>query len=62
MAQNRQPKTIFEQILFGQEITNENVVALAENLDVINKKLDALISIFATTQTEPTASGEEQTY
>lgn len=62
MPQDRQPKTIFEQIVFAQEVTNDNVVALAENLDVINKKLDALISIFATTSTEPTASGEEQTY
>lgn len=62
MAANRQPKNIFEQIVFGQEITNDNIVALADNLAVVNSKLDALLGIFSPAETEPTASGEEQTY
>ena len=62
MPQNKQPKTIFEQIVFGQEITNENIVALASNLDVVNAKIDALLGIFNPAPSEPNASGEEQTY
>ena len=65
--QNKQPKTIFEQIVFGQEITNDNIVALAGNLDVVNTKidelnmkLDALLGIFNPAESEPNASGEEQ--
>ena len=58
--QNRQPKTIFEQIVFAQEITNENIVALAANLDIVNAKIDALLGIFNPAQSEPNASGEEQ--
>ena len=58
---NRQPKTIFEQIVFGQEITNENIVALAENLAVINAKIDKLLAVFAPTEkhSKPVASGED---
>lgn len=59
---SRQPKTIFEQIVFGQEITNENIVALADNLSVVNAKIDALLAIFSPaepTDSEPVASGEE---
>lgn len=65
MEQNtKQPKTIFEQIVFGQEITNDNIVTLAHNLDVINAKIDALLSIFTTPavkkeNSEPDASGAE---
>lgn len=59
---NRQPKTIFEQIVFGQEITNENIVALADNLTVVNDKIDALLAIFSPAETKdskPVASGED---
>lgn len=60
---HRQPKTIFEQIVFGQEITNENVVALADNLAVVNAKIDALLAIFSPAEnkedSEPDASGKE---
>lgn len=59
---NRQPKTIFEQIVFGQEITNENIVALADNLAVVNDKIDALLAIFSPAKakdSEPVASGKE---
>lgn len=65
MEQNvKQPKTIFEQIVFGQEVTNENIVALAHNIDVVNAKIDALLAIFTTPpvkkdNSEPNASGAE---
>lgn len=60
----KQPRTIFEQIVFGQEITNENIVALAHNLDVVNAKIDALLAIFTSPpvkkeNSEPDASGAE---
>lgn len=64
--EQKTPKTIFEQIVFGQEITNENIVTLAINLEVVNKKideinikLDALLGIFNPAQSEPNASGKE---
>lgn len=61
----KQPKNIFEQILFGQEIVNENIVALADNLIVVNDKLDILLDIFSPSQidknSEPDASGAETT-
>lgn len=58
---SKQPVTIFEQIVFGQEITNENIVALAENLAVINAKIDKLLAVFAPTNkhSKPVASGED---
>lgn len=65
MEQNaRQPKTIFEQMVFGQEVTNENIVALAHNLAVVNAKIDAMLAIFTTPpvrkeNSEPDASGAE---
>lgn len=63
--ENRQPKNIFEQIVFGQEILNENIVALSENLDFINQKVDMLMAILSTPpiikDSEPNASGAETT-
>lgn len=65
MEQNvKQPKTIFEQIVFGQEVTNDNIVALAHNLDVVNAKIDTLLAIFTMPpakkeNSEPDASGAE---
>ena len=65
MEQNKKPQNIFEQIVFGQEVTNDNIVALAENLNVVNAKIDALLSIFTTPpvrtkdNSEPDASGAD---
>lgn len=61
---SKTPRTIFEQIVFGQEVTNDNIVALAHNMDVINAKVDALLAIFTTPpvrkdNSEPDASGAE---
>lgn len=59
----KQPKTIFEQIVLGQEVINENIVTLAENLNVVMAKVDALLAIFTTPpvrkQPEPDASGAD---
>ena len=41
------PKNIFEQILFGQVATNNNVVALAKNVEILNQRLDNIMSVFA---------------
>jgi hypothetical protein len=59
----RQPKNIFEQIVLSQEIVNDNIVALADNLNVMNTKLEKLMEILDSppmiTSSEPYASGAE---
>ena len=59
----RQPRTIFEQIVLGQEVVNENIVTLAENLNVVMSKVDILLAILTTPpvrkQPEPDASGAD---
>ena len=56
--QQIQPKNIFEQILLGQQIMNENIIALSENLNVLKTHLETLINAMSTTETfEPNASG-----
>lgn len=61
----KQPRNIFEQIVFSQELVNENIVALSENLDFINQKVDMLMAILSTPpiikDSEPNASGAETT-
>lgn len=42
------PRNIFEQILFGTLAVNENVVALAKNIEVLNERIDDIMSVFAT--------------
>lgn len=62
----QQPRNIFEQIAIGQQITNENIVALSENLAVVNAKVDALLAIFTSPpvrtkdSSEPGASGADK--
>ena len=59
----RQPRTIFEQIVLEQEVINENIVTLAENLNVVMRKVDILLAFFSSPpikkQPEPNASGAE---
>lgn len=58
-------KSIFELIFDQAKHNNENIVALSDNLDVVNKKIDMLIeALFSSTTTVeepkdagPTASG-----
>lgn len=41
--QNRkQPRNIFEQILFGVQAVNENIVALSEDLSMMYQKIDQM--------------------
>lgn len=62
----RQPKTIFEQILFGVQIVNDNLVALSEEnaaqRAMIEELRQALIMPpipMENTETEPNAPGAE---
>lgn len=59
----RQPRTIFEQIVLGQEVINDNIVTLAENLNMVISKVDILFAILTTPpvrkQPEPDASGAD---
>lgn len=43
----QQPRNIFEQILYGQLAVNDNVVALAKNVEVLNERIDDIMSVFA---------------
>lgn len=57
----KEPKTIFEQILFGQEIINNNIVTLSENLNDLNNKLSSLINALSVIQiSEPNTSGADK--
>lgn len=61
----KQPRTILEQIVYGQEITNQNIVTLSEDMAVMHAKLDALLAIFSAPpamkyDSEPDASGAEK--
>lgn len=42
------PKNIFEQILFGQLATNDNIVALSKNIEILYERIDDIMSIFST--------------
>lgn len=45
---------IFEKILYGQKVTNDNIVILNEKIDVVLKMLTVV------EETGPDASGTEQ--
>ena len=55
----RQPRNIFEQILFGLETTNANVVALSEELAIARKDLESLKSALYINNSEPDALGAD---
>jgi hypothetical protein len=44
----QQPRNIFEQILFGQLTVNNNIVALSKNVEILNDKIDDIMSVFST--------------
>lgn len=57
----RQPKTIFEQIAMGLEVTNANTVAIAQDLANLYKMIEDIHGVlFITNNSEPNASGAEQ--
>lgn len=65
MADNRQPKTIFEQMLHGEQINNEILVGIASEMDAIKQQLQMIIGVLYAPVTEddntsePTALGAD---
>lgn len=65
MADNRQPKTIFEQLLQGEQINNEILVGIASEMDAIKQQLQMIIGVLYAPVTEddntsePTALGAD---
>ena len=66
MADNRQPKTIFEQILQGEQINNEILAGIASDMEVIKQQLQMIIGVLYAPVTEddntsePTALGADK--
>lgn len=65
MVDNRQPKTIFEQMLQGEQINNEILVGIASEMDAIKQQLQTIIGVLYAPITEdnntsePTALGAD---
>ncbi|MBR4844094.1 MAG: hypothetical protein IKV06_04200 [Alistipes sp.] len=65
MADNRQPKTIFEQILQGEQVNNEILVGIASEMDAIKQQLQIVLTalyppiVEVDNTSEPTALGAE---
>lgn len=65
MADNRQPKAIFEQMLQGEQINNEILVGIASEMDAIKQQLQMIIGVLYAPVTEddntsePTALGAD---
>ena len=65
MADNRQPKTIFEQMLQGEQINNEILVGIASEMEAIKQQLQMIIGVLYAPITEdnntsePTALGAD---
>lgn len=65
MADNRQPKTIFEQMLQGEQINNEILVGMASEMEAIKQQLQMIIGVLYAPVTEddntsePTALGAD---
>lgn len=55
----RQPKNIFEQLAFGLQTVNDNVVDLFKDVEDIRQKVDAIYNALYPAQpiAEPTDSG-----
>lgn len=54
------PRNIFEQILFGVKATNDNVVALSEDLALVHQKIDAIYAALYPPTQEPDADGVQE--
>jgi hypothetical protein len=65
MADNRQPRTIFEQMLQGEPINNEILVGIASEMDAIKQQLQMIIGVLYApvpeddNTSEPTALGAD---
>lgn len=56
-----QPRNIFEQILYGQQAVNDNIIVLSENLNAVYAQMNAIIaSLSAIPMSEPTDLGAEE--
>lgn len=57
----QRPKTIFEQIALGLQVTNENIVEVSKDIALLHSKIDAIYAtLFPTNISEPTSAGAEQ--
>lgn len=59
----KEPQNIFEQILYGQLTTNDNIVTLSQNLADIHERLENLMAMVKTIHPEeakPIAPGVER--
>ena len=58
----RKPRNIFEQILFGLEATNANVVAISEEIALLRQDMQTLKSglYIDENMSEPNALGAEE--
>lgn len=61
MAETNRPKTIFEQILEGEQVNNEILAGLATEMELIKEqqKMILLALYPPEADTEPTASGSD---
>ena len=55
----RQPRNLFEQILFGVQVTNDNIVTLHDRVDAFEAKINAIYDALYPTS-EPNASGADE--
>lgn len=55
----RQPRNLFEQILFGVQVTNDNIVTLHDRVDAFEAKINAIHDALYPTS-EPNASGADE--
>ena len=56
----RTPKNIFEQILYGLEATNTNVVDLSQEIIILRQDLQAIKDALYMNNSEPNALGAEE--
>lgn len=56
----KKARNIFEQILFGLEATNANVVAVSEEIALLRQDMQALKSGLYIDNSEPNALGAEE--
>ena len=56
-----EPRNIFEQIALGLQITNENTIAISQDLANLYKMVEEIHNaMMATIPSEPNASGTEK--
>ena len=65
MADKRQPKTIFEQILQGEQVNNEILIGIASEMETIKQQMQTLMGMLYApaigddNTSEPTALGAD---